>query len=65
MQKLHTDNALEMVGHKPLFFTCACKKGIGLTSIEPLRPDENDGETLTKKAKLTSNKLMVRRNTPL
>ena len=39
MQKLHTDNAPEMVGHKTPFFARALKEGIDLTTIEPLRPD--------------------------
>ena len=46
-------------------FTRACKEGIDLTSIEPLRPDENYGEIFVKIAKLLSSKLMVRRNVPL
>ena len=65
MQKLHTDNAPEMVGRKTPFFKRARKEGIDLTSIEPLRPDENYGEILVKKSKLLSSKLMVRRNVPL
>ena len=50
MQKLHTDNAPEMVGRKTPFFRWARKEGIKLTSIKPLRPDENYGETLVKRA---------------
>ena len=65
MQKLHTDNAPEMVGRKTPFFRRARKEGIDLTSIEPLRPDENYGETLVKRAKIISGKLMVRKNVPL
>ena len=65
MQKLHTDNAPEMVGRKTPFFARARKEGIDLTTIEPLRPDENYGEILVKKAKITSSKIMVRRNVPL
>ena len=65
MQKLHTDNAPEMVGRKTPFFARARKEGIYLTTIEPLRPDENYGEILVKKAKLASGKLMVRKNVPL
>ena len=33
--------------------------------IEPLRPDENYGKILVKKAKLASSKLMFRKNVPL
>ena len=65
MQKLHTCNALEMVGRKTLFFKRAWKEGINLTSIEPLCLDKNYGEILAKKSKLLSNRLMVRRNVPL
>ena len=65
MQKLHTDNAPEMVGRKTPFFARARKEGIELTTIEPLRRDENYGKILVKKAKLASSKLMVRKNVPL
>ena len=65
IQKLHTENTPEMVGRKTSFFKRARKKGIDLTSIEPLRPDDNYGEVLVKKAKLLSSKLMVKRNIPL
>ena len=65
MQKLHTDNAPDMVGRKTPFFTRARKEGIDLTTIAPLRPDENYGEILVKMAKQLSSKLMVERNVPL
>ena len=65
MQKLHTDNAPEMVGRRTPFFRRARKEGINLTSIEPLRPDENYGEILVKRAKIISAKLMIRKNVPL
>ena len=65
MQKLHTDNAPEMMGRKTPFFAKARKEGIDLTIIEPLRPDENYGEVLARKAKIRSGKLMIRRNVPL
>ena len=65
MQKLHTDNAPEMVGPKTPFFDRARKEGIDLTTIEPLRPDENYGDILVKKAKLAPRKLMVQKNVPL
>ena len=65
MQKLHTDNAPEMIGRKTPFFRRARKEGIDLTSIEPLQPDENYGETLVKRVKLISGRLMVRKNVPL
>ena len=65
IQKLHTDNAPEMVGQKTPFFPRARKEGIDLTTIEPLRSDEKYGEILVKKAKLASSKLMVRKNSPL
>ena len=65
MQKLHTDNAPEMVGRRTPFFARAQKEGIDLTTIEPLRPYENYGKILVKKEKLASSKLMVRKNVPL
>ena len=65
VQKLHTDNAPEMIGRRTPFFKRARKEGIDLTTIEPLRPDENYGEILVKKAKIMSSKLMTRRNVPL
>ena len=65
MQKLHTDNAPEMVGRKTPFFARERKEGIDLTTIEPLRPDENYGEIIVNKAKLASSKLMIRKNSPL
>ena len=65
MQKLHTDNAPEMIGRKTPFFDRARKEVIDLTTIEPLRPDENYGKILVKKAKLASSKLMVRKDVPL
>ena len=40
MQKLHTDNAPEMIGLRTPFFRRGRKEGIDLTSIE-LWPDEN------------------------
>ena len=57
MQKLHTDNAPEMVGRKTPFFARARKEGIDLTTIEPLRPDENYSEILVKKSTTTINLL--------
>ena len=54
-----------MVGRKTPFFAKAQKEGIDLTTIEPLRPDENYGEVLVRKAKIRSGKLMIRRNVPL
>ena len=65
VQKIHTDNAPEMIGRKTLFFRRACKEGIYPTTIEPMQPDENYGEILVKKAKIMSSKLMMRRNVPL
>ena len=43
VQKMHTDNVPEMVGRSTPFFKRARKEGIDLTTIEPLRPDENYG----------------------
>ena len=62
---MHTDNAPEMVGRKTPFFKRARKEGMDLTTIEPLRLDENYGEILVKKAKIRSGKLMMERNVPL
>ena len=64
VQKIHTDNAPEMIGRRTPFFKRARKEGIDLTTIEPLRPDENYGEILVKKTKIMSGKLMTRRNVP-
>lgn len=57
-QKLHTDNAPEMVGCSTPFFRRARKEGIDLTTIEPGRPNENYGEILVKQAKVLTAKLM-------
>ena len=65
MQKLHTDNAPEMVRRKTPFFARARKEGIDLTTIEPLRLDENYVKIIVKKEKLASSKLMVINNVPL
>ena len=65
MQKLHVDNANEMVGRKTPFFKRARKEGIDLTTIEPRRPDENYGEQLVGRAKLGASKLMMRKKVPL
>ncbi len=65
VQKLHTDNAPEMVGRKTPFFKKARKEGIDLTSIEPERPDENYGEILVRIVKLGSARLMLRRKVPM
>ena len=65
MAKLHTDNAPEMIGRQTPFFKRARKEGIDLTTIEPLRPDENYAEILVRKAKALSGKLMIRKNVPL
>ena len=55
----------EMVGRKTPFFKRARKEGIDLTTIEPLRPDENYGEQLVGRAKLGTSKLMLRKKVPL
>ena len=65
VQKLHTDNAPEMVGRKTPFFKKARKEGINLTSIEPKRPDENYGEILVRMVKIGSARLMLRRKVPM
>ena len=62
MQKLHCDNAPEMVGRNTPFFKRARKEGIDLTTIEPLSSNENYGEILVKRAKILSGKLMARKN---
>ena len=41
MQKLHNENAPEMVGGDTPFFKRTSKEGIDLTTIKPNRPDEN------------------------
>ena len=65
MQKLHTDNAPEMVGRRTPFFKRARKEGIDLTTIEPERPNENYGETLVKIVKLGAARLMAKRRVPM
>ena len=65
MNRMHTDNASEMVGRNTPFFKRARKEGIDLTSIEPKRHNENYGEILVKKAKELSCILMHTRNVPL
>lgn len=64
-QKLHVDNAPEMVGRGTPFFRRARKEGIDLTSIEPERPDQNYGEILVGRVKLLTAKLMQRKNVPM
>lgn len=61
MQKIHTENATEMVGQKTPFFKSTHKEGVYLTTIEPLRLDENYGEILVYKTKLLSSILMSRK----
>lgn len=65
VQKLHTDNAPEMVGRNTPFFKKARKEGIDLTSIEPERPDENYGEILVRMVKIGSARLMLKRKVPM
>ena len=65
MQKLHTDNAPEMVGRRTPFFKRARKEGIDLTTIEPERPDENYGETLVRIAKLGAARQMAKKRVPM
>ena len=65
MQKLHTDNAPEIMGRKTPLFTRARNEAIDLTTIEPLRPDKNYGELLIKRAKIRSGKLMMSKNVSL
>lgn len=64
-QKLHTDNAPEMVGRRTPFFKRARKEGIDLTSIEPERPDENYGETLVKMVKIGTAQMMIKKKVPM
>ena len=64
-QRLHMDNAPEMVGRKTPFFKRARKEGIDLTTIEPERPDENYGESLVRMAKLGTAKMMVKHKVPM
>jgi hypothetical protein len=64
-QKMHTDNAPEMVGRKTPFFKRARKEGIDLTTIEPERPDENYGEILVRITKHGTAKMMIKRRVPL
>ena len=65
MQKLHTDNAPEMVGRRTPFFKRARKEEIDLTTIEPERPDENYGETLVRIAKLGAARQMAKKRVPM
>ena len=65
MQKMHTDKAPETMKRKSQFSTRSRREGIDLTTIEPLRPDENYGQILVKKTKIRSGKLMLSRLFPL
>ena len=64
-QKMHTDNAPEMVGRKTPFFKHARKEGIDLTSIEPERPDESYGEILVRVVKIGTAKMMIKKKVPM
>ena len=64
-QKIHTDNAPEMVGRKTPFFKRARKEGIDLTTIEPERPDENYGEILVKFTKQGTARMMIKKRVPM
>lgn len=65
VQKLHADNAPEMVGRKTPFFRRSRKEGIDLTTIEPERPNENFGEVIADIVKLVTAKLMSKRRVPM
>lgn len=65
VQKLHTNNAPEMVGRKTPFFKKTRKEGINLTSIEPEKPGENYGEILVRMVKIGSARLMLRGKVPM
>ena len=65
VQKLHADNANEMVGRRTPFFKKARKEGIDLTTIEPMRSNENYAEILVKMVKIGSAKLMAERRVPM
>jgi len=64
-EKMHTDNAPEMVGRKTPFFKRARKEGIDLTTIEPERPDENYGEILVKHTKAGTARMMIKKRVPM
>lgn len=64
VQKIHTDNATEMITRITPFFKRARKERIDVTTIEMLRPDENYGETLVKRGKVMSSKSISSRNVP-
>ena len=61
MQKLHNDNANEMVIRKTPLFKRVRKEGIDFTNIEPNRPDENYGENIVGQAKLGAIKIMAQK----
>ena len=64
-QKLHSDNANEMIGRSTPFFKRSRKEGIDLTTIEPKRPNESYAENLVRQIKTLTSLLMHRRNVPL
>ena len=54
-----------MVGRNTPFFTRARREGIDLTTIEPLRHNENYGENLVRQVKGLTAFLMHHQNIPL
>lgn len=64
-QKLHTDNAKEMIGRGTPFFKRSRREGIDLTSIEPYRHNENYAENLVRQLKLLTSRLMHKKMVPL
>ena len=65
VQRLHSDNAPEMVGRNTPFFKRARKEGIDLTTIEPERPNENYGEYIVQIVKKGSAQLMSKKKVPM
>ena len=65
MQKLHNEDATEIVGRKIMLFKRSRKEGIDLTNIDSNCPDEKYCENLVGKKKLGARKIMVRKLFPL
>ena len=64
-QKVHSDNANEMIGRSTPFFKRTRREGIDLTTIEPHRHNESYAENLVRQIKILTSRLMQRRNVPL
>ena len=64
MQKLHNENAPEIVGRKTLFFKISRKDGIDIKTIDTNCPYENYSKNLVGKVNLEVSKIMVIKRVP-